>query len=112
MELEGYELVQRALQLAMEIRKEINNHPLISKYFHAATPAEMIPPEYRVTGFSDYGMPGSTVSDATQALRKDEFFLDPTRITLLCGNAGYDGTRFNGTACRNLRHPDQQDVAQ
>ncbi|MGT2457879.1 decarboxylase [Cupriavidus basilensis] len=96
MELEGYELVQRALQLAMEIRKEINNHPLISKYFHAATPAEMIPPEYRVTGFSDYGMPGSTVSDATQALRKDEFFLDPTRITLLCGNAGYDGTRFKG----------------
>lgn len=96
MELEGYELVQRALQLAMEIRKEINNHPLISKYFHAATPAEMIPPEYRVTGFSDYGMPGSTVTDATQALRKDEFFLDPTRITLLCGNAGYDGTRFKG----------------
>ncbi|WP_427309551.1 decarboxylase [Cupriavidus sp. H39] len=96
MELEGYELVQRALQLAIEIRKEINNHPLISKYFHAATPADMIPAEYRVSGFADYGMPGSTVADATQALRADEFFLDPTRITLLCGNAGYDGTRFKG----------------
>ncbi|MGA7776234.1 MAG: decarboxylase [Paraburkholderia sp.] len=96
MELEGYELVQRAIQLAIEIRREINNHPLISRYFHAATPAEMIPETYRISGFSDYGMAGKTISDATQALRSDEFFLDPTRITLLCGNAGYDGTRFKG----------------
>jgi len=96
MELEGFELVQRAIQLAIEIRREINGHPLISKYFHAATPAEMIPPEYRMSGYSDYGLPGQSISDATQALRSDEFFLDPTRITLLCGNAGYDGTRFKG----------------
>ena len=94
MELEGYELVQRAIQLAIEIRREINNHPLISKYFHAATPAEMIPAEYRHTGFADYGMPGKTLADTTRALREDEFFLDPTRITVLCGNAGYDGTQF------------------
>jgi arginine decarboxylase len=94
MELEGYELVERATQLAIEIRRGINNHTLISKYFRAATPAEMIPEQYRITGFEDYGMPGKTISDATQALRTDEFFLDPTRITLLCGNAGYDGTRF------------------
>jgi arginine decarboxylase len=94
MELEGYELVERATQLAIEIRRGINNHTLISKYFRAATPAEMIPEQYRMTGFEDYGMPGKTISDATQALRNDEFFLDPTRITLLCGNAGYDGTRF------------------
>ncbi|MFL6718347.1 MAG: decarboxylase [Burkholderiaceae bacterium] len=94
MELEGYELVQRAIQLAIEIRRGINNHPIISKYFSAATPAQMIPEQYRMTGFTDYGMSGKTISDATQALRNDEFFLDPTRITLLCGNAGYDGTRF------------------
>ena len=94
MELEGYELVQRAIQLAIEIRREINNHPLISKYFHAATPAEMIPAEYRHTGFADYGMPGKTLADTARALREDEFFLDPTRITVLCGNAGYDGTQF------------------
>src|SRR5687768_10218359 len=29
MELEGYELVNRAIQLAIELRREINNHPLI-----------------------------------------------------------------------------------
>jgi len=96
MELEGFELVQRAIQLAIEIRREINNHPLISRYFRAATPAEMIPEAYRQSGYADYGSPGTTIADATQALRHDEFFLDPTRITLLCGNAGYDGTRFKG----------------
>jgi arginine decarboxylase len=96
MELEGYELVQRAVQLAIEIRREVNHHPLISKYFRCATPAEMIPAEYRKSGFEDYGMPGKTIADAARALREDEFFLDPTRITLLCGKAGMDGTQFKG----------------
>jgi len=94
MELEGYELVSRATQLAIEIRREINNHPLISKYFRAATPAEMIPAEYRKSGFKDWGAPGWKMSDTIGALDNDEFYLDPTRITLLCGNAGYDGTQF------------------
>jgi arginine decarboxylase len=94
MELEGYELVQRATQLAIELRHDINSHPLISKYFRAATPAEMIPPQYRQSGFSDFGAPGWNVAKTVKALDGDEFFLDPTRITLLCGNAAYDGTQF------------------
>jgi arginine decarboxylase len=96
MELEGYELVGRAIQLAIEIRREINGHPLISKYFRAATPAEMIPAEYRKSGFTDWGAPGWTMTDTMGALDNDEFYLDPTRITLLCGAAGYDGTQFKG----------------
>lgn len=94
MELEGYELVSRAIQLAIEIRREINNHPLISKYFRAATPAEMIPAQNRQSGFTDWGAPGWTMIDTIGALDNDEFYLDPTRITLLCGSAGYDGTQF------------------
>jgi len=94
MELEGYELVSRATQLAIEIRREINNHPLISKYFRAATPAEMIPAKYRKSGFTDWGAPGWKMTDTIGALDNDEFYLDPTRITLLCGSAGYDGTQF------------------
>ncbi|HMK22298.1 MAG TPA: hypothetical protein VK466_08175, partial [Terriglobales bacterium] len=94
MELEGYELVSRATQLAIEMRREINNHPLISKYFRAATPAEMIPAEYRKSGFTDWGAPGWKMTDTIGALDNDEFYLDPTRITLLCGSAGYDGTQF------------------
>jgi arginine/lysine/ornithine decarboxylase len=96
MELEGYELVGRATQLAIEVRREINSHPLISKYFRVATPAEMIPTEYRKSGFTDWGAPGWTMADTIGALDNDEFYLDPTRITLLCGAAGYDGTQFKG----------------
>src|SRR6185503_8251425 len=94
MELEGYELVSRAIQLAVEMRREVNQHPLISKYFKAATPAEMIPSEYRKSGFTDYGQPGWTLAKLVGALDSDEFFLDPTRITVLCGNAGMDGSQF------------------
>jgi arginine/lysine/ornithine decarboxylase len=94
MELEGYELVGRAIQLAIEARRQINTHPQISKYFRIATPAEMIPAEYRKSGFTDWGAPGWTMGDTMGALDHDEFYLDPTRMTLLCGAAGYDGTQF------------------
>jgi arginine decarboxylase len=94
MELEGYELVGRAIQLAIEARRQINTHPQISKYFRIATPAEMIPAEYRKSGFTDWGAPGWTMGDTMGALDNDEFYLDPTRMTLLCGAAGYDGTQF------------------
>jgi arginine decarboxylase len=94
MELEGYELVGKATQLSVEIRREVNRHPLISKYFHCATPAEMIPAEYRASGIEDFVVPGQSINDIGRALDNDEFFLDPSRITLLCGNAGFDGTQF------------------
>lgn len=94
MELEGYELVGRMIQLALTLRREINGHPLISKYFRAATPAEMIPAQYRSSGFDDFGSAHGTWAHWLRALDQDEFFLDPTRITLLCGKAGYDGTEF------------------
>jgi arginine decarboxylase len=96
MELEGYELVMGAIQLAIELRREINAHPLISKYFRVLTPEEMIPAEFRATGFKDFGAPDSNWRDAMEALDRDEFFLDPTRMTLVCGTAGFDGTQFKG----------------
>jgi len=94
MELEGYELVSRMLQLAMRLRREINTHPLISKYFRAATPADMIPAQYRPSGFEDFASEHSNWAKWLQALDEDEFMLDPTRITLLCGAAGFDGSQF------------------
>jgi len=94
MELEGYELVSRMLQLAMRLRHEINAHPLISKYFRAATPADMIPAQYRPSGFDDFSPEHGSWAKWLQALDQDEFMLDPTRITLLCGAAGYDGSQF------------------
>jgi arginine decarboxylase len=94
MELEGYELVNRAIQLALDVRREVNTHPLISKYFCVLGADEMIPAEYRNSGFEDYLAPGMNWAKAVNALREDEFALDVTRLTLVCGSAGFDGTQF------------------
>ena len=94
MELEGYELVNRAIQLALDVRREVNSHPLVSKYFHVLGADEMIPAEFRTSGFIDYLTPGTNWAKAVEALREDEFALDVTRLTLVCGSAGFDGTQF------------------
>ena len=96
MELEGYELTMHATEIAFRIRREVNGHPLISRYFHITTPAEMVPPEFRASGIADYGRPHSTWKELLEAWDEDEFALDPTRLTLVCGWAGFDGTQFKG----------------
>jgi hypothetical protein len=82
MELEGYELTAKATELALEIRRKVNDHPLIAKYFHILTPAEMVPAEFRQSGLDDFGMPGSTWHALLDAMDEDEIALDPTRLTL------------------------------
>jgi arginine decarboxylase len=96
MELEGYELTMRAAEIAFRLRREVNGHPLISKYFHIATPAEMVPDAFRASGITDYGRPHATWKELLDAWDTDEFALDPTRLTLVCGSAGFDGTQFKG----------------
>lgn len=96
MELEGYGLVNNAIQVALDIRYQINHHPLISKYFQVLGVSEMIPAQFRSSGFQDFFAQGTNWSDAVAAIRDDEFFLDPTRITLVCGTGGFDGTQFKG----------------
>ena len=94
MELEGYGLVMQAIQLAIEIRMAVNTHPLVSKYFKVLDVEHMIPAEYRQSGLTSYTAGGATWADAAKAFREDEFILDPTRMSLMCGTAGYDGTQF------------------
>jgi arginine decarboxylase len=96
MELEGYEMVNRAIQLALDLRREVNSHPLISKYFKILGADDMIPSEFRNSGFVDYLTPGVNWATAVKAFREDEFALDVTRLTLVCGTAGFDGTQFKG----------------
>ncbi len=96
MELEGYEMVNRAIQLALDLRREVNSHPLISKYFRILGAEEMIPAEFRNSGFVDYLSPEMNWATVVKALREDEFALDVTRLTLVCGTAGFDGTQFKG----------------
>ncbi|MGE5850308.1 MAG: decarboxylase, partial [Candidatus Methylomirabilota bacterium] len=94
MELEGYGLVMQSIQLAIEIRRAVNTHPLVSKYFRVLTVEDMVPAEFRQSGLKSYIEDGITWVDAARAFREDEFILDPTRLTLVCGTAGYDGTQF------------------
>jgi arginine decarboxylase len=56
----------------------------------------MVPAAYRQTGFVDYLAPGTNWAAAWKSLQDDEFCLDPTRMTLVCGTAGFDGTQFKG----------------
>ena len=94
MELEGYGLVANAIEVALDIRREVNSHPLISKYFRVLGADEMVPAEYRQSGFIDFLAPGVSWQDQVRSMHEDEFCLDPTRMTLVCGTAGYDGTQF------------------
>ncbi len=94
MELEGYGLVMNAIEIALVIRREVNRHPLISKYFHVLGADGMIPVEYRQSGFVDFLAPGANWASDLRSIHEDEFCLDPTRMTLVCGTAGYDGTQF------------------
>ena len=94
MELEGYGLVVNAIEIALVIRREVNRHPLISKYFRMLGADGMIPAEYRQTGFVDFLAPDTNWATTLRSMSDDEFCLDPTRMTLVCGTAGYDGTQF------------------
>ena len=96
MELEGYGLVANAMEIALAIRQAVNDNPLISKYFRILGADAMVPAQYRQSGFTDYLAPGANWATALKSLDDDEFCLDPTRMTLVCGTAGYDGTQFKG----------------
>ena len=57
----------------------------------------MVPAEYRESGFVDYPGARHQLGDVRcRACSDDEFCLDPTRMTLVCGTAGFDGTQFKG----------------
>jgi arginine decarboxylase len=96
MELEGYGLVHNAIEVALAIRQAVAGHPLISRYFHILGADKMVPAAYRESGFTDYLDPKANWSSARRSLDEDEFCLDPTRLTLVCGTAGFDGTQFKG----------------
>jgi arginine decarboxylase len=96
MELEGYGLVHNAIEVALAIRRAVAEHPLISKYFHILGADKMVAAQYRESGFIDYLDPTSNWVVARRSIRDDEFCLDPTRMTMVCGTAGFDGTQFKG----------------
>ncbi|MGB3244193.1 MAG: aminotransferase class I/II-fold pyridoxal phosphate-dependent enzyme [Sulfitobacter sp.] len=93
-ELEGYEFVQRQIEAAMSMRRAIQEHPLLGKYFKVLTPSDMIPEEYRPSGVQSYFDAEHGWTDMWESWEQDEFALDPTRVTLSVGGTGWDGDTF------------------
>ena len=95
-ELEGYELVQKQLDLAMALRERITTHPLLNRFFSVLVASEMIPPKFRPSGIDTYFDPqtGWRNLNMEEAWTKDNFVIDPSRITLYIGNTGIDGDTF------------------
>ena len=93
-ELEGYELVQKQVEMAMVLRERIATHPLVSKWFKVLTVKHLIPESYRQSGIERYFDTSAGWSNFGESWARDEFVLDPTRITLFVGQAGVDGDSF------------------
>ncbi|EUA68657.1 orn/Lys/Arg decarboxylase, major domain protein [Mycobacterium xenopi 4042] len=94
-DLEGMELVQKQVENAMQLRDAIDKHPLLSKYMHCLSTAEMIPQQFRPSGLDQPLRSG--LRNMATAWEQDEFVLDPSRITLYIGPTGIDGDTFKRT---------------
>ncbi|MCA8978839.1 MAG: aminotransferase class I/II-fold pyridoxal phosphate-dependent enzyme [Planctomycetes bacterium] len=94
LELEGYELVRHSVGLAMMIRRQIVDHPLLAKYFKVLRVRDMIPEQYRPSGLQRFYDPDTGFHRVEEHWRQDEFALDPLRITLNIGATGMDGDTF------------------
>jgi hypothetical protein len=93
---EAYQRAGGAIEPALELRAEINSHPLISKHFRVLE-AEMTAGESLDQRFENYLRPGANWAAAVQALRGEESAFDVTRITLVCDSAAYDDAHFTET---------------
>ncbi|MDX1545112.1 MAG: ornithine decarboxylase, partial [Christiangramia sp.] len=93
-QFEGYELVEKSIEMAMVLRAKINDHPRLNKYFDVLTVSDFIPAELRKSGLSEYYTSKEGWNRMETAWEKDEFVLDPTKITLHIGRTGVDGDTF------------------
>ncbi len=93
-QLEGFELVEKSIELAMVLRAKVNDNPQLSKYFDVLTVHDFIPNKFRQTGLKEYYTKREGWNRMDDAWQKDEFVLDPTKITLYIGKTGVDGDTF------------------
>ena len=93
-ELEGFELVQKQVEMAMVLRQRVRTHPLLQKFFKVLTVGDMIPADYRQSGIESYYDPETGWTNIWEAWNGDEFCLDATRVTLFVADTGLDGDTF------------------
>ncbi|WNH14076.1 aminotransferase class I/II-fold pyridoxal phosphate-dependent enzyme [Thalassobellus suaedae] len=93
-QLEGFELVEKSIEMAMVLRAKVNDNPQLSKYFDVLTVHDFIPDKFRQTGLKEYYTKLEGWNRMDEAWEKDDFVLDPTKITLYIGKTGVDGDTF------------------
>lgn len=93
-ELEGFELVSKQVEMAMVLREQIQTNPLLRRHFRFLTVKDLIPEEYRASGIESYYDPEHGWTSFFEAWSDDEFVLDATRLTLYVGSTGLDGDTF------------------
>jgi arginine decarboxylase len=94
-ELEGYGRMSNALQMALVVRQQVAEDPLLNRYFHVLDPDDMIPEAYReaeLTYTDKAGMSGPI--EVMNAFYTNELVLDPTRLTLYVAETGVSGDAF------------------
>ncbi|KHK96647.1 ornithine decarboxylase [Microbacterium mangrovi] len=91
-ELEGFDLVQRQLDLATNLAQAVARHPLLRRNFRVLTAHDLIPAQYRETSRP---MPlRDGLSSMWKAWATDELVVDPSRITIEITRTGVDGDTF------------------
>ncbi len=93
-ELEGFEMVEQTIGLAMTFRQQVSENLEIARFFSVLRPHDMIPTEHRASGITYYYDTEGGWGPLRHAYRSDEFVLDPTRVTLYIGATGMDGDTF------------------
>ena len=93
-QFEGYEMVEKSIEMAMVLRSKIVTHPRLKKYFDVLTVKNNIPKEYRKSGITEYYNHDEGWVRMEEAWTEDEFVLDPTKINLFIGRTGVDGDTF------------------
>ena len=92
-ELEGYELIQRQLELAMSLASRCCTI-LCSSAISASCGCRTWCRAYRESGVDNYYNDETGWDNLEAAWQTDEFALDPTRATLTIGATGMDGDTF------------------
>ncbi|MFG6138219.1 MULTISPECIES: aminotransferase class I/II-fold pyridoxal phosphate-dependent enzyme [Halomonas] len=100
-EMEGFELVHAQVEAALSLREQLYNHPLLQKYFRVLKNADMVPAEYRESGVESYYDPVTGWNQMEEAWARDEFVVDPSRVTIGIGATGVDGDAFKNEYLMN-----------
>ncbi|WP_163558721.1 beta-eliminating lyase-related protein [Halomonas sp. NO4] len=100
-EMEGFELVHAQVETALSLREQLYSNPLLQKYFRVLKNSDMVPAAYRESGVESYYDPVTGWNQMEEAWARDEFVVDPTRITIAIGTTGVDGDAFKNEYLMN-----------